>query len=246
MQKKKWICGVLIAIVVQAYIILGTDQLSESRPKDWLGESFKHVEEASKKLLSKKEIKVIQNQEGIVTDVFLRGTNIAIDSIRVGDPMEKILKVYPSDWVETYPNYVLILKGKEKLFGVASDYIIYRIKNNKVEEIQIGYTTYFENVMLPKSNEEAELLLQGEWLSEHNTHMKFDNGHLENNLLKDLYDYQQYKVISPNKLLISRSKDGKVEKIYLRFFVGNETLYLFDVNELGIPIRETVEEFKLR
>lgn len=246
MQKKKWISIILITMIVQASVICGTDKLNESRPKTWLGEPFQSVEEASKRLMQKNEVRALQNQEGIVTDIFIKGRNIAVDSIKVGDPIEKVLKVYPEEWIEVYPNYVLILKGKEKLFGVASEYIVYGVQEHKVQEIQMGYTTYFRNITLPQSNEEAERLLQGEWISEHNIHMKFDNGHLENNLLRDLYDYQQYKVISPNKLLISRLKDGKVEKVYLRFFIGKDTLYLFDINELGIPIRETVEQFKLR
>lgn len=246
MQKKKWVGMIVIIVAIHTCMLFGKDKLNDAIPKDWLGASVQSVEDVAKKVLSTGKIKVVQNKEGIITDVFIRGTDAAIDSIRVGDSLEKVLKVYPKEWIESYPSYILVLKGRERLFGVASDYIIYRIKDQKVEEIQLGYTNYFEEMGLPKSNEEADKLLQGEWVSEHNTQMKFEKGNLEDSLLRDLYDYQQYRVIAPNKLLIMRSKDGHVEKVYLRFLVDEDTLYIFDTNELGIPIRETVERFTHR
>lgn len=242
--------GYLIIIVVvlgiSAGLIIGKEKVIGLNPKSWVGEHLSELSNEVHKYISQNEIVLSSTPEGIITDIFIRTAQVSVDSIKVGDEAHKILQVYPKEWITSFPNYILVLKGKESSFGVATEYIIYLVQDKKVKEIQLGYTTNFLNKKLPSSNEKAEQLLQGTWISEQDKIITFKDGVLEDSLLKDLYEYQTYRVMAPNKLLISRIKDGKIEKINLRFFVEENTLYLFDINKLGIPIIETIEKFEIR
>ncbi|MBU3810531.1 MAG: hypothetical protein H9893_02595, partial [Candidatus Niameybacter stercoravium] len=61
--------------------------------------------------------------------------------------------------------------------------------------------------------------------------------------MDELWDQQAYKVIAPNRLMLSRQKEEQSEKLTLNFWLDKSTLYLFTINEKGMPIEESIEVF---
>ena len=237
---------VLVVIGISMGILIGREKPIELQAESWLGKERLAVEEDIDTYIQKNQLKLMTNTNGYVTDILIRSPHLAINNIRVGDDAHKILKIYPEEWINSFPGYILVLKGKENLFGVAGEYVIYLIKDAKIEEIQLGYTTTFVMNELPDSNESALNNLQGTWISEHNKVLTFNGGFIEDNLLDDLYEHQAYTIVAPNKMLITRLKEEKIEKVALRFYINKDKLYLFDINQLGIPIASTIETFVMK
>lgn len=213
--------------------------------KSYIGQELVSLEQSITSLQEAKDIKILADSNNIITDIFVKTKEINIDSIRVGDKIDKIYEVYPKDWIYTYDKGLMILKGKGSHYGVVTEYIVYISEDQKhISEIQLGYTSPFTRELLPQSQEAANKLLQGRWESKQGRVIEFKNGMITDNVFDKLYKQQNYILIAPNEMIIYRSTNNQCDKAKLKFWVTKDKLYIFTVNNIGLPIRDTVEEFK--
>lgn len=240
---KRYGLYIVISIVGLASI-LGVNttkgRINEIDVKKYIGKSYKELP----KELNKKGIEIKFGENGEIVALLINCKNYYVDHISVGDEIEKIYEVYPKEWMNKGEHTIKISYGQDSHYGVATDCIIYVLgKNEKVQSIIIGKTAAFIEAPLPKSNAEAKGLLQGKWQSEDQRVIEFNESHLIDSYMEQLWDKQVYTIISPNQLFISRQKEDQQEKLFLYFWFDNNKLYLFTINENGMPIQESIEIF---
>lgn len=231
-------CMVSLLMTVNTGALESTRQL-DSREMTFIGRSYAEVK---KDLKAIKGVNII-HQGGIVRDLFIKTDELSVDGIRVGDSIEKVKRIYPKEWVHEYDTGLIVLKGATSHYNVVTHYIAYLKQGNTICEIQLGNTAAFTRVPLPISNSEAHEKLEGKWISDTGRILKFDKQALEDNLMDALYDNQSYRVIAPNELTIYSYMDNIICKSNIKFWIDRDTLYLFKANNLGIPIKETIECF---
>ncbi|MDU6856044.1 MAG: hypothetical protein ACLSH8_13140 [Zhenhengia sp.] len=239
-------CGVYVVIsIVGLGSILGVSMLRERERKidiqAYIGKSY---EEELPKELEQKGIEVKYGDNNEVLALLINRKNYEVDSIEVGDSVDKIEEIYPKEWINKGKHTVKISYGRESHYGVATDFIIYVIgNNNKIQSIIIGKTAEFIDSPLPDSNKQAKELLQGKWRSQDERVLSFEEDLFNDTYMDVLWDQQTYKVIAPNRLMLSRQKEEQSEKLTLNFWLDESKLYLFTINEKGMPIEESIEVF---
>lgn len=238
-------CKVYVVIsIVSLGSLLGMGLFREKEPpmnlQDYIGKSY---EEGLPKELKQKGIEIKYGSNNEIIALRIHCKDYEVDSIEVGDSIEKIEKVYPKSWMNKDENTIKISYGRESHYGVATDMIVYVMNHNKVESIIIGKTAEFMDIPLPNSNKQAKELLQGKWQSQNERILNFGEDFFQDNYMDVLWDEQSYQVITPNKLLLSRNKENQSEKLTLNFWIDESTLYLFTTNEKGIPIEKSIEVF---
>lgn len=212
--------------------------------KSYIGKGIKEIEKDIQKLHQEKKIKIISEDQSIVSDIFIKDRGISVDGINVGDSLNVVHTIYPKDWIYEDEKGYVILKGKGTHYGVATQYIFFLAENKKdISEIQLGYTSNFTDKELPQSNTEAKKLLQGKWESQYGRIIEFNQNNIRDNQFDTIYSNQQYIIISPNEIMIYRNGLDKSDKMRLRFWISGEELYIFSMNQLGLPIKDTVEKF---
>lgn len=212
--------------------------------KSCIGKSIAELDKNIQVLSKQGKVKLICEDLEYVTDIFVKDSSIPVDSIRVGDSLESVYEVFPGAWINNHKRGIAVLLERDTHYGIATKYIIFLTQDNKtISEIQLGYTAGFTGENLATSNREANQLLQGKWQSKYGKILEFKDGQLKDSQLDKLYNEQRYIVISPNEMILYRGLENKNEKMSLRFWVTENTLYIFSVNSLGLPIRDTVEEF---
>ena len=238
-------CRIYVVIsIVSIGSLLGMGLFREKEPprnlQDYIGKSY---EGGLPKELQQKgiEIKYGNNNEIIALRINCR--DYEVNSIEVGDSIEKIEEIYPKSWVNKEGDTIKISYGRDSHYGIATDIIIYEMSSNKVKNIILGKTADFIDVPLPHSNQQAKELLQGKWQSQDERILSFEGNCFEDNYMDRLWDEQSYQVIAPNKLLVSRNKENQYEKLTLNFWLDESTLYLFTANDKGEPIEESIEVF---
>lgn len=212
--------------------------------KSYIGKSIKQIEKDVQKLHEEKKIKIISEDKTTISDIFIKDRGISVDGINVGDPLEVVYAIYPKDWIYEDEKGCIILKGKGTHYGIATQYIFFLSENKKdISEIQLGYTSNFTDQRLPQSNIEAKNLLQGKWESQYGRIIEFNENTIKDNQFDKMYSNQQYIILSPNEMIIYRNGLEKNDKMKLKFWISEEELYIFSINQLGLPIRDTVEKF---
>lgn len=238
----------IIVLVMSLMIVCRTIALGNIEFKtdicSCIGLLYDKVPEDIKKLESDKKIDILYTKDGIITDINVKDSKIIVDSMQIGSLLSSIKDVYPESWINTFDNKVVVLLGKESHYGVVTNYITYLSNDGQtISEISLGYTRGFVNKLLPPSNKEAGELLQGTWKSEKNKNIRFKQGRVSDDIFDKLYDRQEYRIISPNEMIIYRGTDNNSEKVRLRFWVTEDMLYTFVIDELGIPIEASIEKF---
>ena len=215
-------------------------KVHEFDAKTYIGNSYEELPAE----LDKKGIEVTRGEKNEIEGLLINRTGYTVDSIRVGDTIEKIYKIYPVEWIDTREYTIQISYGKESHYGIVTDFITYIIgKEEKVQSILIGKTAPFSDQKLPSSNKEAKRLLKGKWKSEYDRIIEFKDIEMSDSYMDNLWDNQIYTIISPNEFLIYREKENQTEKLKIKFWFSGSKLYLFTVNDRGIPIQESIEMF---
>lgn len=189
-------------------------------------------------------IESIIDEDNIITKIQINREGYWIDSIQVGDSIDKIYKVYPEEWINAREHSIEIIYGKENHFGVATEHIIFTIGNeNKVQSIILGQITPFTGLDLPNSNVEAKQYLEGKWKSNSAHILEFNGYAMKDSYLDNLWTNQSYIITSPNSLIIYRQKENQEEKVKINFWVTKDRLYVFSIDLHGKPIQESIEIF---
>lgn len=242
MKKEKIFIGCLIISIF--IVLVNTSYLKgksiASNMKDYIGYDYNNLPRNLKSI----GIDVRLTEDNQVIEILINRRGFAVDSIQIGDSIDRIYEIYPVDWISTRKHTIQILYGKENHYGVATDYIIYTIgKDRQVQSILFGKTAPFLKYGLVESNQVAKELIQGEWISKIGHKLTFDSYTHRDNYLDSLWDKQGYIILSPNSLIIYRQQDNRSEKVKLYFWIVDKKLYLFTINEGGKPIKESIEVF---
>lgn len=231
------IIGIFIVLVNTSYL---KGKGIPSNMKDYIGYDYDNLP----RNLKSSGIDVKLTEDNQVIEILINRRGFAVDSIQIGDSIDRVYEIYPADWISTRKHTIQILYGKENHYGVATDYIIYTIsKDRQVQSILFGKTTPFLKYDLAESNQVTKELLQGEWISKTGHKLTFDLYTHRDNYLDALWDKQGYIILSPNSLIIYRQQDNRSEKVKLYFWIVDKKLYLFTINEEGKPIKESIEVF---
>lgn len=234
----------IITLVMSFNTIAMTAAVPQIDIKSYIGKNVKELDKDIQDLSKQGKVKMICEELEYVTDIFIKDSSIPVDSIRVGDSLQSVYEVFPEAWINGHKRGIAVLLGRDTHYGIATKYIIFLTQDNEtISEIQIGYTAGFTGQKLASSNREATELLQGKWQSKYGKTLEFKDGQLKDSQLDQLYNEQKYIVISPNEMILYRGLENKNEKMRLRFWVTENALYIFSVNSLGLPIRDTVEAF---
>lgn len=233
------IAGIIVASSIFGFSTID-GKVNEFDAKTYIGNYYEELPAE----LDKKGIEVSLGEDNQIEALLINRTGYTVDSIRVGDPVEKIYKVYPVEWIDTGEYTIQISYGKESHYGIVTYSITYIIgKGDKVQSILIGKTATFSDEQLPISNREAKKLLQGKWKSEYGRTIEFKDDEMNDSYMNNLWDKQLYMILSPNEFLIYREKENQTEKLKMHFWFSNSNLYLFTVNDKGLPIQESIELF---
>ncbi|MEG0371713.1 MAG: hypothetical protein RR324_05745 [Cellulosilyticaceae bacterium] len=243
-MNKKYFISIAMIIIMTSTLILSVKQLGgRSIPidvKQYIGQSY----EALPQKMHCEGIDIVQDEEGQVLEIFINREGYMVDAIQVGEKIEKIYDIYPEEWINTREYTIQVTYGQESHYGVATDYIIYTIgKDKHVQSILFGKTAYFTKGALPSSNKDTQKLIEGVWESNLGHIIQFSKYQMADNYLDSLWDNQQYIIFSPNSLIIFRKKQDQVDQIKLNFWIYNDTLYIFSLDQQGIPIRNSIEVF---
>jgi hypothetical protein len=162
--------------------------------------------------------------------------------IHIGDSLEKVERIYPKEWIYHEGQKCYVLKGAASHFGVVTEYTLYTLEGEMIVDIYKD-RGLFEGMPLPGSNQEAKQKLQGIWYDEQGKKIRFTEDRMEEEFLNTLYEEIQYFVLSPNQIILSKRNGDKHSVTSVRMWITDETLYLFEINEKGIPIEGTVEKY---
>lgn len=231
------ILGVLMS--VNTLMAKPSDIAMQNDLLNYIGKPYTQVQNELKDIVDLQMIKT----EDRVSDFFITNPNIAINGIAIGDSEEKIKRIYPKEWVSEQANRIVVLQGSASHYGIATKYIAYITQQNKVTEIQVGYTADFMQSPLLESNQLAYKSLQGKWRSELGRVITFKDKVMQDEIMQAVCDHQEYILLSPNEMRIYTYTKNNVSTNDLRFWIVEDNLYLFKVNPMGIPIKETVEKF---
>lgn len=242
MMKKYQVC--IIAGTMAVGCILGFStidgKVNEFDAKNYVGNIYEELP----KELEQSGIEVTLGKDDEIAQLLISRKDYVVDHIKVGDEIEKIYKVYPAEWVNTRDHTIQVSYGKESHYGITTDYITYVTgEKNKIQSIIIGKTASFIDEPLPSSNQEAKKLLEGKWQSEQNRIVEFSEEEMKDSYMDELWEKQTYTVLTPNKILICREKKNQTEKLKLNFWLVDSKLYLFAINDKGMPIQESIEVF---
>lgn len=242
MKKEKLFIGCLI---ISIFIVLVNASYLKGKGipinmKDYIGCDYDNLP----RNLKSSGIDVKLTEDNQVIEILINRKGFAVDSIQIGDSIDRVYEIYPVDWISTRKHTIQILYGKESHYGVATDYIIYTIgKDRQVQSILFGKTAPFLKYDLVESNQVAKELIQGEWISKIGHKLAFNSYTHRDNYLDSLWDKQGYIILSANSLIIYRQQDNRSEKVKLYFWIVDKKLYLFTINEEGKPIKESIEVF---
>lgn len=239
----------IVVVVMSFMMVFNVMGLGKIEPKvkikEYIGIAYSKLPKEIKELEADKKVVINYESQGTITEIMIKDSKIPVDSIKVGDTLSSIIQVYPEAWIVSKVNEVIILKERATHYGIPTTYITYLSEDGKkISEIRIGYIANFTKEELPTSNKEAKELLQGKWQSTKNKELIFEDSNLSDSIFNKLYDNQEYKVISPNEMIIYRYTKDNSEKVKLRFWVTQDVLYTFAVDEFEVPIKETIEVFK--
>lgn len=235
---------IIILALVMSFNIMAINTTLNNEIKRCIGKDIQDIDKEIKKLNTQGKLKLICEKQQVITDIFIRSKDVDVDSIKVGDKLKEIYEIYPKSWIHEHDKGIMILKGKDTHYGIPTEYIIFLSEDKEhISEIQIGYTADFTRNDLPDSNSQAIELLQGKWVSQYGKIIEFDQGEIRDNQFEDFDSKQRYIITSPNEMIIYRGLGGQIDKLKLRFWVMEDNLYIFSVNTLGMPIRDTVEKF---
>ena len=243
-MKKEKIFTFFLIIGVLSIVIMNTSYLKgkgiPDNMKDYIGYNYNSLPKNLKS--SGIDIRLTENNQ--VIEMLINRRGFAVDSIQIGDPIDKVYEIYPTDWISTRKHTIQIVYGKEDHYGVATDYIIYTIsKDRQVQSILFGKTTPFLDYELAESNQAAKELIQGEWISKIGHKLTFESYVHRDNYLDSLWNKQGYIIISPNSLMIYRYEESRSEKVKLYFWILDKELYIFTIDRDGKPIKESIEVF---
>lgn len=235
----------IISIILGIVIVGGLTVKGDTKTiEGYINGDIAEIEIEKQNELERKGIKVISNDKSLIQEIQILNQEYALNSIQIGDTKEKIYQVYLKDEIHEYENHIYIEKGQETHYGVVTEYIKYIIGTDGViQETRKGYTTPFTNVPLPESNQAAKLLLEGEWVSDQGRILDFQEDTVEDSYLDALWNKQKYIILSPNEMMIIREKEEVVEKVKIKFWLDSDKLYIFAIDEDGIPIEQSIEMF---
>lgn len=241
-MKKERIFIVCLVVIILSIVLIDINQLNgKSVPtnmKDYIGYTYENLP----KKIKSRGIDLVLGENNQVLEILINRRGYTVDSVQIGDSIEKIYEVYPKEWIHTRKHTIQILYGKEDHYGIATDYIIYTIsKDEQVQSILVGKTTPFLEYSLPESNKVTDELIQGEWVSRSGHKLTFNSQVFKDNYLDSLWDGQEYMILAPNTLMIYRQKGSRHEKVKLYFWILEKELYLFTIDGQGRPIKESIE-----
>lgn len=241
---KHRIIYVSITIVLLALMVVGMAPKEKKDIRQYLGKAETEISFDVEQVMKRKGIQLVTDENNEIMEIQLLHRDYQVNGICVGDSIEKIYDIYPEDWIVKDANHIWIGMGDINHFGIVTEYIIFVLNDSDIiQEIRLGYTTEFTKVDLPESNKVADDLLQGTWLSKENRELVFNEGILSDNILDAIWDKQFYTVVEPNKMIIKRIKSSQSESVMMNFWVCEDTIYLFAVNDRGIPIEKSIETF---
>lgn len=243
MKKEYWLITCLI-ISMFIIVIINTNYLKGKgipiEVKDYIGYNYDDLSEAIRS--SGMDLKLTEDDQ--VIEILINREGFSIDSVQVGDSIDKIYEIYPSSWMNTRKHTIQILYGKENNYGVATHYIIYTIsKENKIQSILFGKTLPIIDYESIETNQIAKEIIQGQWRSGSGHKLNFKSGIYEDNYSNNLWDKQTYRILSPNSLMIYKNKGDINEKVKLYFLVKDKKLYMFIIDSEGKPIESSLEIF---
>lgn len=247
MKKYKGLNKVLYGIVISTLCMIFTVKASSTVRVDlasYLGQTEVSMQQSLKANGINQEIEYQLNDQDQVISITVENKVYTIDGISVGDTIDKIYRKYEFQVIREIDSGIWVGVGKQTHFGVIPQYRQFLIdEKNKIQAMTIGYTMPFMQELLPTSNQEAHKQLQGIWKSENGRILSFCDTQFQDTQLNHLWDKQEYTVIRPNELMITRWKPSHREKIRIKFSLYKNTLSVFAINEWGEPIKESLEIF---
>lgn len=235
---------ILMTLFVLALMSVGMVPKPKKDIAHYLGTSNELLDIDIQATVRQKGIQFIKDKDNEVIEIQLLDPHYRINGIAVGDSVSKIYEIYPSEWIAKQPNHIWVGMGASNHFGIITEELTFILgSTNLIQEIRLGYTTEFTKIDLPESNQEAVDLLQGRWLSTENRELVFDKGILGDNILDNIWEKQYYTITQPNEVLIKRVKEGQIERVKIKFWIDETSMYLFVIDDRGVPIGKSIERF---
>jgi hypothetical protein len=164
--------------------------------------------------------------------------------IHKGDPVEKIEKIYPQEWLSYEGGTYFVLRGSATHFGVVTQCEAYKVQEGQISKIEKKETAPFSLKPLPTSNKETKEKLKGTWISPKGMKIIFTENKIQHAFFDTIYDEISYRVLSPNEMVLYKKIGDKTAVSALRMWVTEEELYLFQIDEKGIPIETSIEFYQ--